>query len=78
MSEALVGAGGYSPLSLDVPTQVDSSLSLGEVLRDEGDPYAMVDRAEWLRPALARAAATASARARSGTVQLQFVRKSGR
>lgn len=68
LSDALVAAGGYTPLSLDVPTHVDSSLSLGDVLPDEGDPFLVVERAEWLRPALARL--TDRQRA---IVQLRFV-----
>lgn len=54
LSEALMAAGGYRPLSLDVPTHVDSSLSLGDAQPDEGDLYTLVDQAEWLRPALTR------------------------
>lgn len=54
LSEAMVAAGGYTPLSLDVPTPADSGLSLGDGLPDDGDPYTAVEAAEWLRPALAR------------------------
>jgi len=54
LSDAMVAAGGYSPLSLDMPTHADSGQSLGDVLPDDGDPYTAVEAAEWLRPALAR------------------------
>lgn len=54
LSDAMVAAGGYTPLSLDVPTHADSGLSLGDALPDDGDPYTAVEHAEWLRPALAR------------------------
>ncbi|MDQ1482414.1 MAG: polymerase sigma-B factor [Actinomycetota bacterium] len=54
LSEALTAAGGYCALSLDVPTHADSGLSLGDALPDDCDPYRVVERAEWLRPALAR------------------------
>jgi RNA polymerase sigma-B factor len=54
LSDALVAAAGYRALPLDVPTHVDSSLSLGDGLRAEGDPYTLVERTECLRPALAR------------------------
>ena len=41
-------------MSLDAPTHTASGLSLGDGLPDDRDPYAAVERAEWLRPALAR------------------------
>lgn len=53
LSDALVAAAGYTPLSLDMPTHVDPSRSLGDGLHAEGDPYTLVERAEYLRPALA-------------------------
>lgn len=53
LSDAMVAAGGYTPLSLDVPTHAGAGLSLGDALPDDGDPYTVVERAEWLRPALA-------------------------
>jgi RNA polymerase sigma-B factor len=54
LAEALTAAGGYCALSLDVPTHSDSGLSLGEALPDDSDPFRVVERTEWLRPALAR------------------------
>ena len=54
LSDALMAAGGYTALSLDAPSHADSGASLGDGLPDDGDPYNMVVRAEWLRPALAR------------------------
>ena len=54
LSDALVAGSGYTALSLDAPTHADSGLSLGDGLPDESDPYEAVERAEWLRPALAR------------------------
>jgi len=54
LSDALVARGGYSALSLDAPTRADSDLSLGDGLPDDSDPYTVVERAEWLRPALSR------------------------
>jgi len=54
LSDALVARSGYIALSLDAPTRNDSSLSLGDGLPDDSDPYAAVERGEWLRPALAR------------------------
>jgi RNA polymerase sigma-B factor len=54
LSDALMAAGGYTPLSLDAPTHADSGVSLGDGLPDDSDPYTEVERAEWLRPALAR------------------------
>lgn len=53
LSDALVARSGYTALSLDAPTRADSGLSLGDGLPDDSDPYAEVERAEWLRPALA-------------------------
>jgi len=53
LSDALVARSGYSALSLDAPTRTDSGMSLGDGLPDDNDPYAAVERAEWLRPALA-------------------------
>jgi len=53
LSDALVARSGYSALSLDAPTRADSGLSLGDAMPDDSDPYAEVERAEWLRPALA-------------------------
>ena len=53
LSDALVAAAGYTALSLDLPAHVDPSLSLGDGMRAEGDPYTLVERAECLRPALA-------------------------
>ena len=54
LSDALVARSGYTALSLDAPTLTDSSLSLGDGLYDESDAYGAVERAEWLRPAMAR------------------------
>jgi RNA polymerase sigma-B factor len=54
LSDALMAAGGYTPLSLDAPTHADSGVSLGDGLPDDSDPCKVVERAEWLRPALAR------------------------
>jgi len=54
LSEALMAAGGYRTLSLDVPNHADSGLSLGDALPDQNNPYMVVERTEWLRPALAR------------------------
>jgi len=53
LSDALVARSGYAALSLDAPTRADSGLSLGDSLPERSDPYAAVERAEWLRPALA-------------------------
>ena len=53
LSDALVARSGYTALSLDAPTRTDSGLSLGDGLPDDNDPYAAVERVEWLRPALA-------------------------
>lgn len=53
LSDALVARSGYTALSLDAPTRTDSGLSLGDGLPDDSDPYAAVERVEWLRPALA-------------------------
>lgn len=53
LSDALVARSGYTALSLDAPTRADSGLSLGDSLPEDIDPYAAVERAEWLRPALA-------------------------
>ena len=60
LSDALVARSGYTALSLDAPThpypgqsRTDSVQSLGDDLAGEIDPYAPVERAEWLRPALA-------------------------
>ena len=36
-----------------VPTRTDSDLSLGDGLSDDSDAYEVVERHEWLRPALA-------------------------
>lgn len=52
LSDALVARSGYTALSLDAPTRTDSGLSLGDGLPDVSDPYAAVERTEWLRPAL--------------------------
>lgn len=54
LSEAVVAGGGYTPLSLDVPTYADSGDSLGDALPDESDPYTAVETAAWLRPALSK------------------------
>jgi RNA polymerase sigma-B factor len=54
LSDALMAAGGYTPLSLDAPTHADSDVSLGDGLPDDSDPYKVVELTEWLRPALAR------------------------
>lgn len=54
LSEALAAGCGYYALSLDVPQHSGSSLSLGDALPDDFNAYTMVDRAEWLRVALAR------------------------
>ncbi len=53
LSDAMVAAGGYTPASLDVPTHADAGVSLGDALADDGDPYTVVEHAEWLGPALA-------------------------
>jgi len=53
LSEALAAAGCYCTISLDLPTRVDSSLSLGDAQPDERDHYQEVERIEWLRPVLA-------------------------
>jgi len=53
LSDALVARSGYIALSLDAPTRADSSLALGDGLPDDVDQFAEVERAEWLRPALA-------------------------
>jgi RNA polymerase sigma-B factor len=54
LSDALVARGGYHTLSLDAPTRTDSGLTLGDGLPDDTNPFEVVERAEWLRPALAR------------------------
>lgn len=54
LSETLTAAGGYTALSLDAPTDPDSGQSLGDQLPDHNDYFQMVERAEWLRPALTR------------------------
>lgn len=54
LSEALAAGRGYCAVSLDLPTDVHSGQSLGDVLPDNSDQYSAVERAEWLRPALAR------------------------
>jgi RNA polymerase sigma-B factor len=51
LSDALVARSGYTALSLDAPAP--GNLSLGDGLPDDGNPYEAVERAEWLRPALA-------------------------
>lgn len=53
LSEALMATGAYSALSLDAPTHPGSGLTLGEALPDDTDVFQVVERAEWLRPALA-------------------------
>ena len=53
LSDALAARSGYTALSLDAPTRADSALSLGDGLPDDSDPYEVVERGEWLRPALA-------------------------
>lgn len=53
LSDALVARSGYTALSLDAPTRTDSGVTLGDGLPDDNDPYAAVERTEWLRPALA-------------------------
>lgn len=53
LSDALAARSGYTALSLDAPTRADSGLPLGDGLPDDSDPYEVVERAEWLRPALA-------------------------
>jgi RNA polymerase sigma-B factor len=54
LSDVLMAAGSYTPLSLDAPTHADSGVSLGDTLPGDSDPYDVVERAEWLHPALAR------------------------
>ena len=54
LSEALSAAGGYSPLSLDAPAHAGSAQSVGDALSDDNDDYTMLERADWLRAALAR------------------------
>jgi RNA polymerase sigma-B factor len=54
LSEVLTAGGAYTALSLDAPTQPGSGLNLGEQLPDDTDHFQAVERAEWLRPALAR------------------------
>lgn len=54
LSEALTATGGYTALSLNAPTYPGSGLSLGDNLPDDTDLFQAVERAEWLRPALAR------------------------
>ncbi len=53
LSDALVARSGYTALSLDAPNRADSGSSLGDSLPEDVDPYAAVERAEWLRPVLA-------------------------
>lgn len=54
LAEALAAGRGYCAVSLDVPIDVHSGQCLGDVLPDNSDQYTAVERAEWLRPALAR------------------------
>jgi RNA polymerase sigma-B factor len=54
LSEALIATGGYTALSLNAPTHPGSGLSLGDDLPDDTDLFQAVERAAWLRPALAR------------------------
>ncbi|MEO8556943.1 MAG: sigma-70 family RNA polymerase sigma factor [Actinomycetota bacterium] len=54
LSEALTAAGGYCALSLDVPNHAGPGQSLGDALPDGNDPHTIVERAQWLRPALAQ------------------------
>ena len=54
LSDALAARSGYTAVSLDAPTRADSGMSLGDGLPEDGDPYEVVERAEWLRPALAK------------------------
>ena len=54
VSEVLTAGGAYTALSLDAPTPSGSGLSLGDALPDDADHFQAVERAEWLRPALAR------------------------
>ena len=54
LSDAQVAAQGYTLDSLDEPAHVGSSVSRGDGMLAQGDdPYSDVERAEWLRPALA-------------------------
>jgi RNA polymerase sigma-B factor len=54
LSEAQVAAKGYTLGSLDAPAHFGASVSLGDGVPDQGDPYSEVERAEWLRAALSR------------------------
>ena len=54
LSEVLTAGGAYTALSLDAPTPSGSGLSLGDALPDDTDHFQAIERAEWLRPALAR------------------------
>lgn len=53
LSDALLARESYNALSLDAPSRTDSSESLGDGLSDDSDAYEVVERHEWLRPALA-------------------------
>lgn len=54
LAEALTAGRGYCAISLDVPSDIHSGQCLGDVLPDSNDHYTAVERAECLRPALAR------------------------
>ena len=68
LSEALFAAGGYCTVSLDLPAYAGSGQSLGDALFDDNDDYTMVERTQWLRPALARLT-----RRQRQIVELRFV-----
>jgi RNA polymerase sigma-B factor len=54
LSDAQVAAQGYALDSLDEPAHFGSSVSRGDGVLDQENPYCDVERAEWLRPALAQ------------------------
>jgi len=54
VSDAQLSAQGYTPDSLDEPAHFGSSRSVGDGILDQSDPYSDVERADWLRLALAR------------------------
>lgn len=52
-SDALLAGQGYAALSLDAPARGEAGGSLADLVPEPTDPYELVDRTEWLRPALA-------------------------
>jgi len=54
LSDAQVAAQGYALDSLDEPAHFGSSVSRWDGVFDQDDSYCDVERAEWLRPALAK------------------------